>query len=123
MNYLKLVLDWLSASRQRLSKRLKLVTMQVARRPCEPDVVMSPSMTANSITPRFRNVSRIALKSSSAVSQTISNSMEPSLNVATVARQPASPLELAFQVGADGAGQHHHPVLVAFATSDHDLPA
>jgi hypothetical protein len=33
----------------------------------------------------------MAAKSSSAVSQTISNSIDPSLSVATVARQPALP--------------------------------
>jgi hypothetical protein len=30
---------------------------------------------------------------------------------------------LAFQILTDRAGQHHHPVLVPFATPDHDLPA
>lgn len=60
--------------------------MQVARKPCEPDTATSPSITANSITPRFSNVWRIPPKSSSAASQTISNPMEPSSRMATVVR-------------------------------------
>jgi len=40
------------------SLRLKAVTTETARSPCDPAVAMSPSITANSMSSRFRNASR-----------------------------------------------------------------
>lgn len=50
------------------SLRLKLVTMQIARRPCEPGLVVGPSRTASSMAMRLRKASRMATKSASTVS-------------------------------------------------------
>ena len=73
------------------SDRLKFVIAIAARSPCDPEVVTGPSRTANSTVPLVRNAERMAVKSSSAVSQTISNSRLPSLSVAMVARHPPLP--------------------------------
>jgi len=78
----------------RASLREKLAMRNVARRPWDPLLpapVISPSITANSTVLLFRNASRTAPKSESAVSQTISNSSDASLRVPTVARQPLFP--------------------------------
>ena len=73
------------------SARLKLVIAIDARSPCEPEVATGPSKTANSMAALVRNAVRMAVKSSSAVSQTISNSRLASFSVAMLARQPPLP--------------------------------
>jgi hypothetical protein len=67
------------------SSRLKFVTMKSASRPCPP---VAASRTSSAIAVLPKNEFFSAVKPASAVSQTISNSIEASFSVPTVAFQP-----------------------------------
>ena len=77
----------MSAS-SRASLRVKFSTSQVACRPSEAASVIGPLMTATSIGVLLKNACWIAANPASPVSQTIWNSIDASLSVPTVARQP-----------------------------------